>query len=208
MSDRPSVRDDTVFEGPMMNRWFQKFAKVAVSICLCLFLASCQTSPAVPYVPPPEAAPEKTGIPIGSIVADLRGDLLEREIRRGTLLRVAVIRYTTPSGSSRTFGRYLAQKIGEGLSGTSGLVLIDPGQVYEALHRLGIEQGLLDTRALLEVGHQVGADILIIGTYTDLGQVIDVQSRLVALPDGRQLGLFSRKIQRTSDVLNLIKVGP
>jgi len=175
---------------------------------LCLFPAGCQTSPAVPYVPPPLAAAEKTGIPVQSIVSDLRRDLLEKEIRQGTVLRVAVIRYTTPSGSSRTFGRYLAQKIGEDLSGTSGIQLIDPGQVYEALHLLGIEQGLLDTQSLLAIGHQVGADVLVVGTYTDLGQEIDVQSRLVTLPGGRQLGLFSRKIPITAEVLNLIKVGP
>jgi len=188
-----------------------RFEKILLAVSfsgLCLLPAACQTSPAVTYVPPPPGAAEKRGIPVDKIVSDLRGALLDKEVRQGRPLRVAVIRFTTPSGSSRTFGRYLAQKIGERLSGTSGLDLIDSGQVYEALHRLGIDQGLLDTQALLAVGHQVGADALIIGTYTDLGQTIDVQSRLISLPEGHQLGLFSRKIPITAEVLNLIKVGP
>ena len=177
-------------------------------IMLPLFFAGCQTSPAVTYVPPAPGIPTQRGIPIGGIVADIEKLLHDISLRGGQKVRVAVIRYTTPSGTSRTFGRYLSQKIGERLSSDSGILLIDPGQVYEALHEMGIEQGLLDTRRLLEVGQKVGADVLVVGTYTDLGQTIDVQSRLVALPGAPQLGLFSRKIPKTGEVLNLIKVGP
>ncbi len=88
------------------------------------------------------------------------------------------------------------------------MTLIDPGQVYEALHRMGIEQGLLDTRTLLEVGEKVGAQVLVVGTYTDLGQTIDVQSRILSLPGGKQEGVFSRTLPKTPAVLSLIKVGP
>ena len=177
-------------------------------LVLSLPLTSCQTTPAVPYLPPPPGVPVQRGIPLKPIVSDIERVLHDVGLRGGQKVRVAVIRYTTPSGSSHTFGRYLAQKIGEGLSADAGILLIDPGQVYEALHDMGIEQGLLDTKRLLEVGQKVGADVLVIGTYTDLGQTIDIQSRLVNLPDAQQLGLFSRKIPKTGEVLNLIKVGP
>lgn len=175
---------------------------------LSSLLPSCQTTPAVTYLPPKESAPVRQGIPIRGIVSDLRGGLLAQGSSKGESLRVAVIRYTTPSGLSRTFGRYLSQKVGEGLSRTPGVVLIDPGQVYEALHRLGIQQGLLDTKSLLSVGDSVGANLLVVGTYTDLGQTIDVESRILSLPGGRQKALFSRTIPKTPAVLNLIKVGP
>ena len=174
---------------------------------ILIAVAACQSSPATTYVPPPET-PVVRGIPIDQIVADLRTKLIERQIQEGAMVHVAIIRYTTPSGLSRTFGRYLGQKIGEGLSKSSGILLVDPGQVYEALHRMGLEQGILDTKTLLEVGQMVGADVLVIGTYTDLGQEIDVQSRLVTTPDGRQLASISQKIPITPEVLNLIKVGP
>jgi hypothetical protein len=179
-----------------------------VFLALALLSAGCQTSPAVTYVPPAQGIPTQRGIPISDIVTDIEKLLHDVSLRGGEKIRVAVIRYTTPSGTSRTFGRYLSQKIGERLSSDSGILLIDPGQVYEALHEMGIEQGLLDTKRLLEVGQKVGADVLVVGTYTDLGQTIDIQSRLVALPGAQQLGLFSRKIPKTGEVLNLIKVGP
>ncbi|MHB8369814.1 MAG: hypothetical protein ACYDBP_08995 [Leptospirales bacterium] len=175
---------------------------------LSALLPSCQTTPAVTYLPPKELPPSRQGIPVSGIVSDLRGGLLAVGSTKDEPLRVAVIRYTTPSGLSRTFGRYLSQKVGEGLSRTPGVALIDPGQVYEALHRLGIQQGLLDTKSLLAVGDSVGANLLVVGTYTDLGQEIDVESRILSLPDGRQKGLFSRKIPKTPAVLTLIKVGP
>ncbi len=187
------------------------YGRSFASIVLCAILlagASCRSSPAETYVPPPVKAPAERGIPLDEIVSDLRAHLIERQIREGAMVHVAVIRYTTPSGLSRTLGRYLSQKIGEGLSKTSGILLIDPGQVYEALHRMGLEQGILDTKSLLEVGQMVGADVLVIGTYTDLGQEIDIQSRVVSTHDGRQLALISKKIPITPEVLNLIKVGP
>ncbi len=181
---------------------------VGVMICLGGALASCQTSPAVPYVPPSPGPATLHGVPVKEIVSDLHPALQGIVGRRGEPLRVAVIRYTTPSGLSRTFGRYLSLKVGEGLSGIPGVTLIDPGQVYEALHRMGIEQGLLDTRTLLEVGEKVGAQVLVVGTYTDLGQTIDVESRILTLPGGRQEGSFSRTLPKTPAVLSLIKVGP
>ncbi len=181
---------------------------VGVMICLGGALASCQTSPAVPYVPPSPGPATLHGVPVKEIVSDLHPALQGIVGRRGEPLRVAVIRYTTPSGLSRTFGRYLSLKVGEGLSGIPGVTLIDPGQVYEALHRMGIEQGLLDTRTLLEVGEKVGAQVLVVGTYTDLGQTIDVESRILTLPGGRQEGIFSRTLPKTPAVLSLIKVGP
>ncbi len=191
-----------------MKIFVERWLPSGLLLALFLLPAACQTSPAVPYLPPPPGTPAQRGIPLRPIVSDIAKLLHDAGLRSGQKIRVGVIRYTTPSGASRTFGRYLSQKIGEGLSADSGIYLIDPGQVYEALHEMGIEQGLLDTKRLLEVGQKVGADVLVIGTYTDLGQKIDIQSRLVALPDGQQLGLFSRKIPKTGEVLNLIKVGP
>ena len=47
-----------------------------------------------------------------------------------------------------------------------------------------------------------------VGTYTDLGQTIDVESRMLTLPGGRQEGSFSRTLPKTPAVLSLIKVGP
>ena len=188
----------------------RRFRPLAVAALLALgsLLSSCQTSPAVPYVPPSPGPATLQGVPVRAIVADLDPALQGLASSSGKPLRVAVIRYTTPSGLSRTFGRYLSLKVGEGLSRTPGLALIDPGQVYEALHRMGIEQGLLDTRTLLDVGEKVGAQVLVVGTYTDLGQTIDVESRVLTIPGGKQRGIFSRTIPKTPAVLSLIKVGP
>ena len=185
-----------------------RIAVVGGMLCLGCALASCQTSPAVPYVPPSPAPAALQGISVKGILSDLDPALQGIVGRVGEPLRVAVIRYTTPSGLSRTFGRYLSLKVGEGLSRTPGVALIDPGQVYEALHRMGIEQGLLDTRTLLQVGEKVGAQVLVVGTYTDLGQTIDVESRILTLPGGKQEGVFSRTLPKTPAVLSLIKVGP
>ncbi|EQD24285.1 MAG: hypothetical protein D084_Lepto4C00500G0003 [Leptospirillum sp. Group IV 'UBA BS'] len=101
------------------------------------------------------------------------------------------------------------RKSGKPFRRIRGSYLIDPGQIYEALHEDGHRTGASrHEEAARSSARKVGADVLVIGTYTDLGQKIDIQSRLVALPDGQQLGLFSRKIPKTGEVLNLIKVGP
>ncbi len=188
-------------------RWGQsRGPAAALMLCFAIGLPACQTSPAVPYVAPPPAPAARQGVPVKEIVADL--ERLLQTLEESGPIRVAVIRYTTPSGLSRTFGRYLSLKVGEGLSRTPGVVLIDPGQVYEALHQMGIEQGLLDTRMLLVVGEKVGAQVLVVGTYTDLGSTIDVESRILTVPAGKQEGNVSRVLPKTPAILSLIKVGP
>lgn len=185
----------------------------------CLFLslatASCQTSPAVSYVPPtPESVvpPER---PSAATLADLVRKLdakvlgvLHTSAGVGPPLKVAVVRFTDIGGESHSLGRYLALKMGTDIGKSGKYIVIDPGQIHQLLRREAIEQGIVDTRSLLEIGKKVGADRLVVGNYTDLGSQLDVTVRVLTVPEGQNLGQASETVDRDAALMNLIHVGP
>ena len=66
MKEKPSMRVLDVVKGQG-----SRVVVVGVMICLGGALASCQTSPAVPYVPPSPGPATLHGVPVKEIVSDL-----------------------------------------------------------------------------------------------------------------------------------------
>lgn len=177
-------------------------------------LASCQTSPAVSYVPPKPAEiahPAKaSAATLADLVQKLDTKVLEVLGSSGGAepLKVAVVRFTDIGGESHALGRYLALKMGTEIGKGGKYIVIDPGQIHQLLRREAIEQGIVDTRSLLEIGREVGADRLVVGNYTDLGPQLDVTVRVLTVPEGHNLGQASETVDRDAALMNLIHVGP
>lgn len=188
---------------------------IAGCLSLALATAACQTSPAVSYVAPtPESIvpPERpSAATLADLVRKLDGKVLgvlRESAGSGTPLKVAVVRFTDIGGESHALGRYLALKMGTDIGKSGKYIVIDPGQIHQLLRREAIEQGIVDTRSLLEIGRKVGADRLVVGNYTDLGSQLDVTVRVLTVPEGQNLGQASETVDRDAALMNLIHVGP
>ncbi|WP_053764947.1 FlgO family outer membrane protein [Leptospirillum ferriphilum] len=177
-------------------------------------LAGCQTTPAVPYVPPKETGvtfPTEPSETLGSLV-DRMGkhleDILDRTSGGEIGLYVAIVKYTDTGGVAHSFGRVLALKLGEKLAKTGRYHVIDPGRIHQALRQEALNQGIVDTRSVLRAGRRAGADRVVLGNYTDLGPQIELNTRVIRVSDGFVLGQFSEAVDRGSAIMNLIHVGP
>jgi hypothetical protein len=178
------------------------------------FLAGCQSTPAVPYVPPKDTgvtfptAPAET---LGGLV-DRMGkhleDILDRTSGGELGLYVAIVKYTDSGGVAHSFGRILALKMGENLARTGRYHVIDPGRIHQALREEAINQGIVDTRSVLRAARKAGADRVVLGSYTDLGPQLELNTRVIRVSDGFVLGQFSEAVDRGSAIMNLIHVGP
>ena len=177
-------------------------------------MAGCQTTPAVPYVPPKETGvtfPTAPSDTLGSLVDQMGKhleDILDRTSGGESGLYVAIVKYTDSGGVAHSFGRVLALKLGERLARTGRYHVIDPGRIHQALREEAINQGIVDTRSVLRAGRKAGADRVVLGNYTDLGPQIELNTRVIRVSDGFVLGQFSEAVDRGPAIMNLIHVGP
>lgn len=188
------------------------------SLGAALLLASCQTTPAVPYVPPKETtflAEQKASVESLKTLVTVLGDGISKLLARerghggpGTVQRVAVPHFTDLGGVAHSLGRFLGIRVGGVLQNDRGLVLIDAGQIHQELRKEGLGQGILDTKSLLDVAASLKANRLVIGNYTDLGQMLLVTVRVLTVPGGVTMGEISETVPKDSSVMNLIHVGP
>lgn len=206
---------DHLIRGRKRPTGWPGFLFIAGCVVSGAFLASCQTSPAVSYVPPKPAEiapPERaSAATLDDLVQKLDSavlGVLGASPSADGLLKVAVIRFTDIGGESHALGRYLALKMGTDIGKVGTYIVIDPGQIHQLLRREAIEQGIVDTRSLLEIGRKVGADRLVVGNYTDLGSQLDVTVRVLTVPEGHNLGQASETVDRDAALMNLIHVGP
>lgn len=190
----------------------------ALFVIVSLSLASCQTTPAVPYVPPQEI----TGLPyekptVESLPALVKalGDDVSNILARGVspgefrnVPRVAIPHFTDLGGVSHSLGRLLGIRVGGVLQRERDVVVIDAGQIHQKLREEGIGQGILDTKSLLDVSAALNADRLVVGNYTDLGQMLLVTVRVLTVPQGVTLGEISETVPKDASIMNLIHVGP
>jgi|UniRef100_A0A7C3LW96 hypothetical protein len=181
---------------------------------ILVFFPGCQSSPAIPYVPPKETGVVLPGPPAQTIdeLTDRMGKKLEAILDHSSGgevgLYVAVVKYTDSGGVAHSFGRILAQKLGERLANTGRYHVIDPGRIHQAMRQEAINQGILDTQTVIRAGRKAGADRMVLGNYTDLGPQIELTTRVIRVSDGFILGQFSEAADRGPAIMNLIHVGP
>ena len=188
-------------------------ARVLLAGTLVL-MAGCQSTPAIPYVPPketgvtfPTAPAETLGGPLDRMGKHLQ-DILHRTSGGELGLYVAIVKYTDSGGVAHSLGRILALKLSERLARTGRYHVIDPGRIHQALREEAINQGIVDTRSVLRATRKAGADRVVLGNYTDLGPQLELNTRVIRVSDGFVLGQFSETVERGPAIMNLIHVGP
>ncbi|MHB1286658.1 MAG: hypothetical protein ACYCYP_08885 [Leptospirales bacterium] len=205
----------------MFRMFREKRVDVAMGmafLAMSFLLASCQTTPAVPYVPPQETSfleEQKASVESLKTLVSVLGKgiakLLSQETGPGgsrSVQRVAVPQFADLGGVSHALGRFLGIRVGGVLQNDRAMVLIDSGQIHQELRKEGLSQGILDTKSLLDVAAALHANRLVIGNYTDLGQMLLVTARILTVPDGVTMGEISETVPKDSSVMNLIHVGP
>jgi hypothetical protein len=95
-------------------------------------------------------------------------------------LRVSVLPFTDIDGKVCPLGKYVSDKIVTGLPRSEHYALVERSRLDQVMQEMKIEtSSMMSDETVASLGNMLGADALIIGTFTDLGASIDVNCRII-----------------------------
>lgn len=119
---------------------------------------------------------------------------------------VAVLDFTDLQGRSTEFGRFLAEEVSTSLViQQSSVRVIDRANVDRILaeHKLQ-RSGLADPASIKRLASLIGAEALVIGTYTRLGNEVRVSAKVIATDTAQVVAASRGNLQLTPDLRTLL----
>lgn len=178
---------------------------------VCLFLSSCQTSPAEHFTPEiiSSGSAHETPVTVSKQLASEIDAVLDASLEKGKPQESVVVpKFMDNRGVARVLGRYLASRISEGLSTDPALNVVDSGKLRQKMHLEAISQGGEGSSSMVRIAKELRADRIVLGRMTDLGEEIEISVRILSVSDGKVLGQVSRLVKKNGSFLNLWDVGP
>lgn len=175
---------------------------------LMAFLTGCAgPTPAVAQKvePPPvvlaQAAPEKTLDRGVESLAQQIASSMPAEKRPLT----AVLDFNDLSGNVSAFGRLISEELVTKLFQTKRVRVVERGLLEKALNELKFNLSeVVDPARAKQLGKQVGADAIVIGTITDLGSTVKINARLIEVEKGDILAAAGAEVTKDGVVARLM----
>lgn len=122
--------------------------------------------------------------------------------------KIAVIEFTDLRGNVTDFGRFLAEKLITKLFATGKFQVMERAKLKKALEeqRFGLT-GMVDDETAARLGKILGVEAIVIGTVTDLGSNVDVNSRLIGTETGAVFAVASTQFEKSEAVAKLMGEG-
>lgn len=160
---------------------------MAVGLTACLAGCAGPTSAVAQKVdpaPPPvvaQMAPEKT--------LDRALDSLAQQIAASLPADkkplTAVLDFNDLAGNVSAFGRLVSEELVTKLFQTKRVRVVERGLLEKALNELKFNLSeVVDPTRAKQLGKQVGADAIVIGTITDMGSTVKINARLIEVERG------------------------
>ena len=163
----------------------------ALLTALCAFLAAA-----------PAAAKSLDGA-IPALVKKLVPDSVKQEST------VAVLPLYTLDGAATTFGKYLSERLLTEIYSRRKVNVVDRSLMDKAIAEMKLSAtGMIDNATAKQLGKMVGADLLATGSYTDLGDSIDLNARLIETESGAVLGAGEVKVDKDKELQGLLESRP
>lgn len=173
-----------------------------LSFCIILFLlvAGCAaTKPQIKVTEKP--APVDINTAISQLSQQISSTMLEQNKRK-----VAVMNFPMLTGEMTDLSIYLSEKLTNSL-----FQYRDKFDVVERKHlesifkeiNLGLT-GLIDEETAQSVGKMSGADAVVIGTITDLGEELDINIRMIGTEKADVLATATAQLAKNDAVMKLL----
>lgn len=120
--------------------------------------------------------------------------------------KIAVVDFLDLQGNITELGRYLAEEFSVGLAGANkGFEVIDRTYLKSILkeHKLSLT-GLIDPATVKKFGRISGADAIVIGLTTPLGDIVRVTVKVLDTETARVIIASATNIENTSAINNLL----
>ncbi len=133
-------------------------------------------------------------------------DRLADQICAGTTSKrlVAVLPFTDARGTVYELGRYTADELVTVFGVDQRFDVIERTRLDQVMKEIALSSSeLIDDETARSIGNLLGADALVIGTFTDIGAAIDLNTRIVETESGRIIGADSVVLEREPLVVKL-----
>jgi len=121
--------------------------------------------------------------------------------------KLAIIEFSDLGDNVNDLGRYLAEKLISELFklNSNGFSIIERRQLAKVLREQKLStSGLIDAKAMQKVGNLLGVDAIVTGSITDLGNIIEINARVISVETGDVIGSASSQIPKVGNVTTLM----
>jgi TolB-like protein len=179
----------------MRRRGFQQLVPFVVLI----LLVSCQSANVQQ-----KKTDEVRGGSVDQALLDLKNQLMEG-LGEGQKPVLVIVDFVDPEGRITGLGRYIAEEILTHLVRDKKLRVVERRYLEKTMNeiKLGMS-GLVSDDTAKSVGKIVGADAILTGSYTQVGQSVKIQARMIDVETGNVLASGSSGVDK-DQVANLIR---
>ena len=134
---------------------------------------------------------------------------LSRSLPEGRTLRLAVTDFPDLQGITSDLGRYIAERLTTRLSvQTQKFRVVERRRLTQVLGELGFTMsGLVDPNKAKQLGNMLGVEAIVVGTVSDLGNVVDVDARIIEIETNNILPGVTVAINTDNTVRQMIERG-
>jgi len=121
--------------------------------------------------------------------------------------KLAIIEFSDLGDNVNDLGRYLAEKLISELFklNSNGFSIIERRQLAKVLREQKLStSGLIDAKAMQKVGNLLGVDAIVTGSIADLGNIIEINARVISVETGDVIGSASSQIPKVGNVTTLM----
>ena len=122
---------------------------------------------------------------------------------------IAVVDFTDLEGNTNELGRFVAEELAGDLINTNkGFDVVDRNHLKSLLaeNKLSMS-GLVDPGSVKKLGRIAGADALVTGSLTPLGDSVRISCKAIDMSTAKVMGVAKGHIAKTAAIANLLKSG-
>ncbi|MEN6375980.1 MAG: FlgO family outer membrane protein [Smithella sp.] len=122
---------------------------------------------------------------------------------------IAVVDFTDLEGNTNELGRFVAEELAGDLINTNkGFDVVDRNHLKSLLaeNKLSMS-GLVDPGSVKKLGRIAGADALVTGSLTPLGDSVRISCKAIDMSTAKVMGVAKGYIAKTAAIANLLKPG-
>ncbi|MDZ7292453.1 MAG: CsgG/HfaB family protein [candidate division KSB1 bacterium] len=170
--------------------------------------------PALPETPTTEKpriepAPSPS-VPSTTVAAALEvavrnlADKLAARLMEAKQFKVGVLEFLDLQGRISQLGKFMAEDLTTAFFEKGKFLLVERGLLHQVMREHALTQtGIIDITQAQEIGKAVGADAIITGSLSDIGDEIKANARLIDVRAGTVLAVAGESIAKTENVAKM-----
>jgi TolB-like protein len=139
-------------------------------------------------------------VPVGFAAEGSISDAVKKFVESNKRVRIAVFDFANSDGTKTRFDTFIADTIVTELSKYS-VTLLERKKIETLLGEQALSQtGVVDSSKALKLGTLLPVDVVVSGSYTELGNKLVINGRFIHVGTGEILSAFTSSLEGVSDI--------